>query len=409
MRKTIIPSAFAVLLAIAGASRADDGPALDVPPTAEPLRVSLAAPAEAAKDAAGSALRLVEVDGGGSAPIPASLVDDRGPDGLPIAGRKRLTATIPPAERPRRFRLETTDAPAASSFRIADIDDRSLGIWEGDKPVLVYNHGVINREGVPAGWARSGYVHPLYGLDGEVLTDDFPRDHYHHRGLFWAWPHVLIDGKEYDLWALRGIRHQFERWLDREAGEASATLGVESGWYVGDRRVMIERVWIDVHPAAGDARAIDLALTLTPDGHPVTLGGAEGKSYGGLNLRYAPGPDRKITTPLGDGPDDLLMTRLPWADLSERFAGDRTSGAALFVTPDHPDFPPTWLTRHYGVLCVGWPGVTPKTLEPSRPTTLRYRVWIHRGPADADGLARVAKALAVGQNLDWAPRGADRP
>lgn len=408
MIKAIIPLALILPLAVATVAGADDGPTLDVPPTAEPLHASLTLPDGIDKDRAESAFRLVEL-GGDSATIPVSVADDRGPEGLPIADRKRLTVTIPPGEGSRRFRLEAIDEPSASPFRIADVDDRSVGIWEGDKPVLVYNQGVISREGVPADRARSSYVHPLYGLDGEVLSDDFPRDHYHHRGLFWAWPHVLIDGKEYDLWLLKGIRHKFERWLDRRAGPASATLGVENGWYVGDRRVLIERVWIDVHPAEGDARAIDLALTLIPDGAPVTLDGAEGKSYGGLNIRYAPGRDVKITTPLGDGPDDLLMTRLPWADLSARFDGDRTSGAAIFIAPDHPDYPPTWLTRHYGVLCVGWPGVTPKTLEPSRPTTLRYRTWIHRGPAIAGRLDQVAEALAVGQSLDWSPRGNDKP
>lgn len=382
MTRAIIALAVALSLPIL-AARADDGPLLEVPPTAEPLHVALAAPV-------GDAFRLVEL-GGDQAKIPVSLAADR----------FRLVATLPAAENPRRFRLETIQSPPASPFQIQDLDDRSIQIREGDKPVLVYNHGVISREGVPADRARSSYVHPLYGIDGEVISDDFPRDHYHHRGLFWAWPHVIIDGKEYDLWMLKGIRHKFERWLTREVGPASATLGVENGWYVGDRRVLVERVWIDVHPATGDSRAIDLKLALIPEEAPVTLDGAEGKSYGGLNLRYGPGEDVKITTPLGDAPKDLLMTRLPWADLSARFTGDRPSGAAIFVSPDHPDFPPTWLTRHYGVLCVGWPGVTPKTLEPKVPTPLQYRIWIHRGPADADRLAKVAEALSVGQNLNW--------
>lgn len=394
--------ALAVVLALpAAAARADDGPLLQIPPTAEPLHLSIAAPADFASGpwALGDRLAAVAV----------SVVADRGPDGLPIADKKRLIATIPQSDGPRDLRLRTTNEAPASSFQINDVDDRSVEIREGDKPVLVYNHGVISREGVPADRARSSYVHPLYGIDGEVISDDFPRDHYHHRGLFWAWPHVIIDGQEYDLWALKGIRHKFERWLAREAGPASATLGIENGWYVGDRRVMIERVWIDIHPAEGDSRAVDLSLTLIPDGNPVTLDGAEGKSYGGLNLRYGPGKDVKITTPLGDGPDDLLMTRLPWADLSARFAGDRPSGAAIFVAPDHPDFPPTWLTRHYGVLCVGWPGVTPKTLEPNQPTTLRYRTWIHRGPADAARLAQVAEAFNAGQNLKWSTPETDKP
>ena len=119
----------------------------------------------------------------------------------------------------------------------------------------------------------------------------------------------------------------------------------------------------------------------------VTLAGAEGKSYGGLTLRFAPCTNTVITTPLGNGKEDLPMTRLPWADLSARFAGaSDPSGAAILVAPTHPDFPPMWLTRHYGVLCLGWPGVDAKTFEPGKPIRLQYRVWIHRGAADAERL-----------------------
>jgi len=35
----------------------------------------------------------------------------------------------------------------------------------------------------------------------------------------------------------------------------------------------------------------------------------------------------------------------------------RRRTTCTYIHPSHPDFPPTWLTRHYGCLCVGWPGV----------------------------------------------------
>ena len=39
-------------------------------------------------------------------------------------------------------------------------------------------------------------------------------------------------------------------------------------------------------------------------------------------------------------------------------------------------------TRHYGVLCLGWPGVNPKTFSPGETIRCRYRVRIHRGTPD---------------------------
>jgi len=108
-----------------------------------------------------------------------------------------------------------------------------------------------------------------------------------------------------------------------------------------------------------------------------------------LTLRFAPGTNTAITIPAGLTTADLPMTNLPWADLTRRWQAEPvTSGAAIFVHPSHPDFPPQWLTRHYGVLCLGWPGVKPATFAPRESIHCRYRVWIHRGPATAGRLAR---------------------
>jgi len=120
-----------------------------------------------------------------------------------------------------------------------------------------------------------------------VLTDDFSRDHYHHHGIFWTWPHVGIDGKEYDIWVGGNIKPRFVRWICRQAGPAAAVLAVENGWFVGDKKVMIERVWMRTSKVSEDSRALDLEFAWIPIDKPVTLRGAEGKSYGGLTMRFA--------------------------------------------------------------------------------------------------------------------------
>jgi hypothetical protein len=298
-----------------------------------------------------------------------------------------------------------TDAdPGGAGFRFKRLDDKSLGLWEGERPVLVYRFGQMSLPGVPMAGARSSYVHPLYGLDGEVLTDDFPADHYHHHGLFWGWPHVTVGGREYDLWKMRGIRIEFQRWLGRGASAAGARLGVENGWLVRDRKVMREEVWIDVHPVSGESRSIDVTLTWMPTDEPITLGGAEGKSYGGLSLRFAPRTQTIITVPSGRAREDLLITKLPWADLSAKFAATVSvagvsdpgySGAALFADPRHPGFPPEWMTREYGLLAIGWPGVQSATLPPGKSATCRYRVWIHRGAPDAATIQQAYDAYSA--------------
>ena len=112
-----------------------------------------------------------------------------------------------------------------------------------------------------------------------------------------------------------------------------------------------------------------------------------------MTLRFAPRTDTVITTPLGQGNKDLTITRLPWADFSARFAGRaQPSGAAIFVAPDHPDYPPEWLTRHYGVLCLGWPGVKEQTFQPGQAIRCRYRVWIHRGAPTVEQVKQTYRA-----------------
>ena len=294
-----------------------------------------------------------------------------------------------------------SSAAAPTQFRFEAVNDKSLGLWEGDRPVLVYNHGVISSASAPNARSRSTYVHPLYGLEGEVLTDDFPKDHDYHRGLYWAWPHIKIADQEYDLWSLRGIRIKFRRWLAQETKPNMAVLGVENAWLVGDKQVMMEKVRIEIHPASSQSRAIDLELTWSPTEQPVTLWGAPGKSYGGLNLRFGPRSKTIITVPTGRTNEDLLMTKLPWADLSGDLnkAADALSGAAIFVHPEHPDYPPTWMTRHYGMLAVGWPGVTPQTFPAGKPFSFRYRLWIHRKALESAEIQRAYEAYCATANL----------
>src|SRR3954469_3293755 len=67
-----------------------------------------------------------------------------------------------------------TPAAERQTFRFADINEKALELWEGAQPVLVYNYGVITNSTLTDAAPHSCYVHPLYGLDGEVLTGDFP-------------------------------------------------------------------------------------------------------------------------------------------------------------------------------------------------------------------------------------------
>lgn len=389
-------------------------PPILVVPTAEaPIHLAVTMP-EDAKPATAGAYQLVEVDVPGVV-LPAQLVAAVASDGQSAKPIRRLVATIPPradAGASRHFTLQSADAAGqAESFRFEDTTaDKSRGLFDGERPVLVYNYGVITGEKVPETdhrGTRACYVHPLYGLEGESLTEDFPRDHYHHHGVFWTWPHVRVDGKDHDLWAGASIHQRFVRWLDHgQGGPVAGVLGVENGWFVGDKKVMIERVWLLAGKTIGDSRAVDVSITLIPTDQPVSLLGAAGKSYGGLTVRFAPpgpkDPATRITTVEGVTPVDLSESRQAWADFTSKLNGHPTaSGATVMIAPDHPAYPPTWLLRHYGPLCVGWPGVTSQTLAPGVPVRMDYRLWIHKTVVDAEEIQRAYEAYKAGLQATW--------
>ncbi|MCL2005554.1 MAG: PmoA family protein [Planctomycetaceae bacterium] len=301
--------------------------------------------------------------------------------------------------------------PAAEPFHFAENDQKQLTLTEGTLPILTYQFDAIEHENVPPRDRRRTagcYVHPLHGLNGEILTDNAPADHYHHHGVFWTWPHVGVhepDGSttHYDLWTSdTALKQHFVRWIDRTISDESATFAVENGWFVGDpqngNKIMTERVKIIVHriQTVGDvrSRAVDFEFRWQPTDKPITLRGSAGKSYGGFTVRFRPVvPDgkslaepsevNKITVPSGIAPGDLEETPLAWAGYTSAFGSldgeKRLSGAVIFVPPTHPNFPPTWLTRYYGPLCVGWPGVDGRTFQPGEKIKLRYRIWIHDG------------------------------
>lgn len=291
--------------------------------------------------------------------------------------------------------LLLTAAPAAAQqgFSLREEDGR-LTVWEADKPVMTYNFGMQLAPGNPEQYRRSTYVHPLWDPSGRVVTDDFPADHRHHRGLSWMWPSVTVGGEELDLWHIRGIRQHFEGWLGTEAGPEGARVGARNSWRVGDRAVLDEEVWLRVHPAVGQGRAMDVQLTLTPR-EAIRIGGqTEGnKGYGGVVLRLAPREDTRITTPEGRQAKDSDHQHVPWADQSGRFQGaGEHSGVAVFQHPSNPGHPTAWTLRHYGFVGNAWPGLAGATLEPGKPVTLRYRVWVHGGDAEAGGVEEAYQA-----------------
>lgn len=285
---------------------------------------------------------------------------------------------------------------AAGEFTITN-NSRRLEIREYDQPVLVYNYmPVSGPEGAPEGLERSCYIHPLYGLDGDVLTEDWPADHYHHRGVFWAWPWCRVGERRMDLWLSRDARQHFDTWLERKTEADRAEVAVQNVWKFDDapdRPVVRETVRFVVYARDEAGRAIDFELAFTNiAGESVVIQGQQdaSKGYGGFSFR----PDAKrapltFTSAQGVHPEDAFRVDSAWVDVSSRTAaGGAVSGAAIFQHPANPAYPHSgWLIRHYGFLGASWPHTGAHTIAPGETLTLRYRLYVHRGTAEEAGVA----------------------
>ena len=274
--------------------------------------------------------------------------------------------------------LVASAALAASPFRFRDISPASVELIENGRPVYVYNHGMMRPHGVPADRYRCCYVHPLYSPEGVVVTDDFPKDHYHHRGVFWVWPVVEAGGKRYDLWLIQGIRKRFQQWTARAAGEDSARLAFINGWFTDDehREVVRERVEIVAHPAVSSRRELDFALQFEALDRPVRINGKlDGKGYGGFCARLAPRRDTVIVTDTGKESGDSNLVPHAWAREEGAFASGRAA-LRIDIDPANPGFPNGWCLRYYGFLGVNFPGMDGYTLRPGHPLVLKYKVTV---------------------------------
>jgi hypothetical protein len=242
-------------------------------------------------------------------------------------------------------------------------------LFEGGRPVFAYNEGMQLAPGVPEDRRRCCYVHPLYAPNGVVVTDDFPADHYHHRGLFWAWPVVSVGKETYDLWLMKGIRQESVA-VRTEGG----VLTAENRWIAGGKAVVREHVRLEALPASGGSRELRVELRLEAVDEPVVLEGSHdaGKSYGGVNVRFAP---REGTVIRADGAlvakDEDLVPHT-WAELEASYGGKR---AALRITSEQG--PQQWCLRHYGFVGAAYPGRGGKvTIGRGKSVELRYVVQL---------------------------------
>ena len=291
--------------------------------------------------------------------------------------------------------------PSSPSIAVTRQDDGFM-VREAGRPVLFYRLAPKSLDGK---YERSNYIHPLYGLDGEILTEDFPEDHYHHRGVFWTWHQVLIgDVRAGDPW----LAQRFS-WQVQDAAVLPSGNGVRAvhRWFSPDfergaEPILEETAEVSVAPAGADAQLIDFDIRLAALQDGVRLGGSEDdKGYGGFSLRVKVLPGLRFTAAGGAvEPTRLALDAGDWVDFSGGFGPEpqSSSGVAVIVHPTSAGYPQKWVLRAAATPSMQnpvWPGPAAVAVPPGQVVRLRYRLVIHRGDASQVDLGALAAAYAA--------------
>ena len=280
-----------------------------------------------------------------------------------------------------------------SSSIVISKTDQGVLVKEGNAPILFYQQKPIS---LPDGtFTRNNYVHPLYGLDGEILTEDFPKDHFHQRGIYWAW-HQLWVGEERvgNSWEISDFSWDIDSVQVIPINSKSAALKTHLYWksdlYKDEKAkqkpIVEETNIIRVYEAADNMRKIDFEIRLLALITDVRLAGSPNKKgYGGFSVRMRLPEGIQFLGQKGNL--ELIVNQVqagPWVDIAGSLGLEgKTCGIAILCHPSIPIFPPGWLLRRKNSMQnPAYPGEQPVLLSTEKPVILRYRLIIHQGKLD---------------------------
>ncbi len=275
-----------------------------------------------------------------------------------------------------------------------------LRFSEGGKDILFYNRDPISGE--DGQHKRGHYIHPLYDLDGVLMTHDMPADHLHHRGVFWAWTQLWIDELRIGHpWEQRGLSWNV-RHVQILGDESSAAIKTDVLWNSPlwtdkqgkPKPIVEEHSIIRVHEASRNVRLIDFEIRLRAFETNVRLGGSmNSKGYGGFSVRIPLPSDLQIIGPEGPVAVDWRKPSPPqaWVDFSADFGGKgKVSGLSIFCHPRLPAVLQGWTIRKENS-CQNpvFPGQHPIVLPTVEPLALHYQIILHRGNVEEAGIAQL--------------------
>jgi hypothetical protein len=396
MRRSIAVLILAATAAAAGGLAASSGPSDD-------RSISVTAGGHDRRDVV-VAFDLPRVRQGGI----HRLRDRRGREiPLQIDDRGRAWFTLPQLKAGEKRTYRIVDAPSAPVTPAVTVtkDGDHVRFSSANRPILTYQGtGRLPGADVEPVFRRGGYIHPVHTPSGRVVTDDYPPDHRHHHGIWFAWTRTEFQGRTPDFWNMGQKKGTVEFESLGEAWEGA----VHAGWRARHRYVdlgasapvtVLGEAWeVRVYaPAAGVPYFLfDLEVTQTAETDSALV--LPEYHYGGLGVRGARGwagaAGASFLTSEGRDRSNGHGTRGRWCFVSGRVDG-QPAGIAILGHPDNFRAPqPMRIHPTEPFFCFAPSQLGRWVITGAAPYVSRYRFATLDGPPDPALLDRLWRDYA---------------
>jgi hypothetical protein len=280
-------------------------------------------------------------------------------------------------------------------------DKNKLKIGLAPAPRLEYQAqpGALPRTNIKQVFQRGAYLHPIRTLAGAAITDDYPPNHVHHHGIWWAWTKTEFQGRSPDFWNMGDRKGTVEfvslesswggfvcsgfvskhRFVDMTAPTPAAALN--ETWDVRAYNNTHDGVWIFDLISTQEC-ATDKPLKL-PEYH-----------YGGLGFRGRWDWNGKTNAAFltSEGITDRDQghgTRARWCDISGLVDG-KPAGIAILCHPENfraPQYMRLHPTEPF--FCYAPQQGGDMEIAPGKKYVSRYRFVVHDGPPRKEVIERL--------------------
>lgn len=334
----------------------------------------------------------LETESGGAVPF---QVDAEG-KGWFVLGDLKAGAT-------KTLRLKS-GAPAAEAVT-AKKDGALVRLAVNGKPVAAYQTTPSTPPpGVAEHYSHGAYLHPVHTPGGRLVTGDYPPDHKHQRGIFFAWTKTKFEGREPDFWNMGKGDNKITAATEFVAVDHTWSGPVQGGFASRHRFVdrltpepipMLNEQWVvtayNVAVSGGKAWLLDFVSTQQCAGaSPVKL---PKYYYGGLGVRgqaaWDPVDAVTFLTSNGDDRKKGDASKANWVHMGGQVDG-APAGLAVLIHPGNFRAPqPLRLNPKNPQLCVAPSADGDWEITPGKPYVSRYRFVIADGPEDKAELERL--------------------